>query len=206
MSITNLGATIAECNHHADYCARSTPGQIDPQRLRVMWYFPDMAAKNPSSRGGQPLDAEIDATMHAARVLVAVLARSVDAVESVVTMPQLRILMLVGDRGQMNLSAVAESLRVHPSNASRACDRLVGDKLLERRDSTTDRRNLILELSPQGRALVDSVLETRRQAMREILARMSPEDRQQLTTVFTAFADAAVGSVGHDDITPIWGS
>lgn len=143
--------------------------------------------------------------MDAAHALVGVVVRSVAAVEDVVTMTQLRILMLVAARQQMNLSAVAEALRVHPSNASRACDRLVGDKLLTRRDSTTDRRNLVLELSPQGRILVDSVITTRRDAMRDILAEMSPEDRRHLTPVLTAFADAAVGQAGHDNVTPIWG-
>ncbi len=153
-----------------------------------------------------PLDTEVDAVMHAAQVLVAVVARSVDAVESVVTLPQLRILMLVATREQMNLSAVAEALRVHPSNASRTCDRLVGDKLLERRDSTTDRRNLVLELSPQGRELVASVIESRRAAMRDILTGMSAADRRGLVPVLTAFSAAAGEYPGHDNLTPIWGT
>lgn len=153
----------------------------------------------------EPSDAEVDAVMHAAQVLVAVVASSASAVESVVTVTQLRILMLVGTRESMNLSAVAEALSVHPSNASRACDRLVRDKLLERRDSTTDRRNLVLELSPQGRNLVESVIERRRDAMHQILSNMNVEDRARLAPVLSAFAVAAGEHPYHHSATPIWG-
>lgn len=159
----------------------------------------------PSQNVSPPLDQDVDAVMHAAQVLVAVVAQSVNAVEDVVSVTQLRILMLVADHGQMNLSAVADALRVHPSNASRACDRLVGEKLLERRDSTTDRRNLVLELSPEGRQLVDSVLDARRRALGAILGDMNVEDRRHLAPVLTAFADAAAEHPGHDHVTPIWG-
>ncbi|MEO6882245.1 MAG: MarR family transcriptional regulator [Mycobacteriaceae bacterium] len=157
------------------------------------------------SPASEPTDTEVDAVMHAARVLVAVVASSLSAVESVVTVTQLRILMLVATRESMNLSAVAEALRVHASNASRACDRLVRDKLLERRDSTTDRRNLVLELSPQGRELVESVVESRRAAMRAILTNMSVEDRARLAPVLNGFAVAAGEHPDHDFATPIWG-
>lgn len=129
--------------------------------------------------------------MLAARALVAVIARSVAEVEATVTVPQLRILVLVATRDQVNLGSVAAELGVHPSNASRACDRLVEAGLLRRRDSTTDRRNLVLELSPQGEELVASVIENRRAAMQAILSRMSTQDRTGLAPALRAFAAAA---------------
>ncbi len=129
--------------------------------------------------------------MLAARALVAVVARSIAEVEVTVTMSQLRILVLVATREQVNLGSVADELGVHPSNASRACDRLVEVGLLRRRDSTTDRRNLVLELSPQGEELVESVIENRRAAMQTILSRMSAQDRAELSPALRAFAAAA---------------
>lgn len=162
--------------------------------------------KPPAPKRPARLDGDVDAVLAAARVLVAVIARSVTVVEDKVTVPQLRILMLVSTRVPMNLSAVADALGVHPSNASRACDRLVDLGLLRRRDSDTDRRNLVLDLSPAGRAVVDSVVSARRDALRAILKDMPADDRQGLAPALLAFAHAAGEEPGHDDVSVIWGS
>lgn len=150
------------------------------------------------------LEEDVDAVMRAARVLVAVVVRSIAEAETVVTMPQLRILMLVATREQVNLATVAEALGVHPSNASRACDRLVEAGLLQRRDSTVDRRHLVLALSPQGRALVESIVERRRATLRTVLGRMSKEHRHGLTPALRAFADAAGELPADADATSTW--
>jgi DNA-binding MarR family transcriptional regulator len=73
---------------------------------------------------------EVEGIMAAARVLVDVSAQSVAAIEDTVTLPQLRILVMVASRGPLNLGAVAAGLRVHPSNATRAVERLVVTGLL----------------------------------------------------------------------------
>src|SRR5690349_8976899 len=115
-----------------------------------------MRSGNGVSDGGC-VDGDIEAVMAAARVLVAVSAQSVAAIEDVVTLPQLRVLVMVASRTAPNLNAVANGLGVHPSNATRAVDRLVAAGLLDRRDDPTDRRNLVLELTESGRELVDHV-------------------------------------------------
>jgi DNA-binding MarR family transcriptional regulator len=58
-------------------------------------------------------------------LLVAIRAQSVAAVDDVVTLPQLRVLVMVSSRGPLNLGAVAAGLGVHLSNATRAVDRMV---------------------------------------------------------------------------------
>lgn len=169
-----------------------------------------MTVKKPSAtrgrapRGAASTDQDVEAVLAAARVLVTVIARSVDTVQDEVTVPQLRILMLVGARLPMNLSAVADALGVHPSNASRACDKLVEAGLLERRDSDVDRRNLVLDLSRRGRAVVDSVVKARRDALHAILQDMTAEDRHGLAPALSAFATAAGEDVGDDHLNAIW--
>lgn len=140
---------------------------------------------------------DVEAVMLAARALVAVTARSVAAVEEVVTLSQLRVLVMVASRGALNLGAVAAGLGVHPSNATRAVDRLVGAGLLERRDDPADRRNLILELSPQGRGLVERVMADRRSAIADIVQRMPVKRRRALVPVLGSFA-AACGELPDD--------
>jgi DNA-binding MarR family transcriptional regulator len=129
--------------------------------------------------------------MLAARALVAISAQSLAEVDDVVTPPQLRVLVMVASRGPLNLAAVARGLGVHPSNATRACDRLVASGLLDRREDPDDRRNLLLRLTPEGRRLVDGVMDRRRHAIADVLGRMPPLQRTALIPVLVAFAEAA---------------
>lgn len=155
------------------------------------------------ARGGQAgagpggVAEDVEAVMAAARVLVALSARSVATVDGVITLPGLRVLVMVASRGRLNLGAVADGLGVHPSNATRAVDRLVVAGLLKRRDDAVDRRNLVLELSTKGRRLVDRVMDDRRTAIIEILERMPAGRRRALVPVLHAFA-AAGGEVPED--------
>lgn len=147
--------------------------------------------------------AQIEAVMAAARVLVAVSARSVAEMEEAVTLPQLRVLVMVESRGQLNLGAVAHGLGVHPSNATRACDRLVDAGLLTREDDPADRRNIVLTLTARGRQVVDKVMELRRSAIADVLTQMPADRRAELVPTLTAFATAA-DEVDHVDDADVW--
>jgi DNA-binding MarR family transcriptional regulator len=89
---------------------------------------------------------------------------------------------------------------VHPSNATRTCDRLVAAGLLDRRDNPADRRHLLLTLTDAGRELVDAVMDRRRAAIGQILRAMPAADRAQLATVLTRFAQAG----GEPQDTDLW--
>lgn len=142
---------------------------------------------------------EVEAVMAATRVLVALSARSIAGLDGRITLPQFRVLVMVASTGPVNLGAVARALGVHPSNATRACDRLVTAGLLDRRDDPDDRRNLALELTGAGRALVDQVMDDRRAAITEVLERMPDEQRQALAPVLASFA-AAGGEMPAADV------
>jgi len=139
-------------------------------------------------------DRQVDAVITAARFLVGVVASSVAQVEDVVTLPQLRVLVMAATRGPLNVGAVADVLGVHPSNATRACDRLVGDGLLRRREDAADRRQLVLTLSPKGQRLVDGVMAHRRAAIADVLAQLPESGRRGLTLALETFSAAAAGA------------
>ena len=138
-----------------------------------------------------PTREEVDAVMSAARVLVAVTAQSVTSVEDQVTLPQLRVLVMIASRGPQNLASVAQALGVHPSNATRRCDKLVDAGLVHRSEDPTDRRNLVLQLTPSGRHIVQQMTEHRRAAIEGVLAKMPAELRGDLVPALLAFAQAA---------------
>lgn len=129
--------------------------------------------------------------MAAARVLVGVVARSVADVEDRVSLPQLRVLVLVATRGPLNLAAVADALGVHPSNATRTVERLVVAGFVDRRDAADDRRNVRLTLTKKGQRLVDSVFERRRAAIAQVVDRMPESKRRALPGALESFAEAA---------------
>jgi DNA-binding MarR family transcriptional regulator len=135
--------------------------------------------------------AEIDAVMLAARAIVAMTAQSVAALNDQVTLPQLRVLVMIASRGPLNLAAIAGGLGVHHSNATRACDRLAAAGLLNRAEDPSDRRNLLLDLTDDGRALVAAMNENRRAAISRVLALMPPSRRRGLAPKLRAFAEAA---------------
>lgn len=137
------------------------------------------------------LTSDLDAVMRAARVISAIVAESVAQTGDAVTMPQLRTLVLVATRGDVNATAVADSLGIHPSNASRLCERLVQSGLLDRQDDPRDRRNVALRLTEQGSELVRSVMEHRRAAFRVIVEAMSDAGRSHLRAGLEEFAVSA---------------
>lgn len=148
-----------------------------------------------------PVTAEqVDAVMFAAQALVGVTVQSLAEFEDRVTLPQLRVLVLVGQRGSLNLNALARAMNIHPSNATRACDRLVAAGLLSRSDAADDRRNLALELTDDGKALVGTLAEHRRAAIGAVLAQVPPSQRRAIAAAMRAFGQAA----GQSTIDEAW--
>lgn len=143
-------------------------------------------------------ERQVDSVMRAARVLLAVAAQSVAEVEDIVTSPQLRVLVLIATHGPQNLGAVAADLGVHPSNATRTCDRLVHAGLIERGEDAHDRRFSKLVLTEKGKKLVEQVMGHRREAIALVLERLSETARTSLAMAMDAFAEAA-GESATDD-------
>jgi DNA-binding MarR family transcriptional regulator len=133
----------------------------------------------------------LDALMRTSKVVSAAIAHSLAAADAKVTLPQLRVLVMVHDVGPVNMSGVAEGLGVNPSNASRTCDRLVKGGLLDRREDAADRRNVALTLTPAGERLVRSMLGRRRAVFAQVLEQMDPGSRGQLAAGLQSFNDAA---------------
>ncbi|MEO3938903.1 MarR family transcriptional regulator [Dermatophilaceae bacterium Soc4.6] len=134
---------------------------------------------------------QVDAVMRASRVLGAVVAQSISAVEDQVTFVQFRMLVVIASRGPLNLGEVARHLGVHPSNATRMVDKLVTAGLVERTDDLADRRYLTLTVTPTGHDIVTKVMNHRRQAISTVMDAMPASRRRTLASVLASFAEAA---------------
>src|SRR5437868_15225897 len=105
--------------------------------------MPETARPSSTDRKGS-LDDAVAQALVASRALVGVAARSLSALEADVTLPQYRALVLLSSRGEQNVSALADALGIHPSTATRLCDRLLNKGLIDRATSAGSRREVAL--------------------------------------------------------------
>lgn len=144
----------------------------------------------------------VDAVMAGARAFVAVIVESSAQHDAAVTPQQLRMLNLIQAHPGANLASLAAWMDVHPSSATRVCDRLVRAALVSRVVDPEDRRNVRLSLTRGGRRYLDAVMASRRSALERVTGRMSARDRVGLARSLAAFAQAA-GEVHGDGLWPL---
>lgn len=131
---------------------------------------------------------QVDAVVDATRVIGALIARTLVQLEPSVTMPQWRVLVLASDGG-CPVSAVADDLAIHPSNATRIVERLATAGLVAKRRGTVDRRQVLVTLTRQGRELYDRAMHLRRVRVQEAMRGMGVDEREQLVVALSVFAD-----------------
>ena len=148
-----------------------------------------MATENATATG-ESLDAITDALLTASRLLVAISARSIGQVDDSITIPQFRTLVILSNRGSINLATLASLLGVQPSATGRMVDRLVSAGLIDRLPHPTSRRELLAALTKRGREVVRRVTEYRRAEIAGIVQKMPPAERHGLVRALTAFTAA----------------
>ncbi len=95
-----------------------------------------------------------------------------------ISIQELKMLGLLGFRGRSIMSALAEALGVPLSTATHTVDKLVAKKLVERTRSEKDRRVVEVELSEEGRRRNKFFQEHRLAMIRNMLAALSPGERE----------------------------
>ena len=78
------------------------------------------------------LDVITAALLTASRLLVAISAHSIARVDETLTIAQFRTLIILANRGPLNLATLAGLLEVQPSTTGRMVERLVSAGLIER--------------------------------------------------------------------------
>jgi len=137
-----------------------------------------------------PLDDAVEALLLASRALVSVAARSLAGDEEI-TLPQFRTLVLLAGEVRVTVTDIAQALDIHPSSATRLCDRLVRKGLIERVPSRDDRRVVEVHLAPDGLAAMERVTARRRRDLATIAGRMTDKELAGAVKALQAFTDAA---------------
>ena len=137
------------------------------------------------------IDELVSALLTASRALVGVSAGSLGEVEDTVTLTQFRTLVVLDGHGSARLNQLAGRLGVGASTAMRTVDRLIAAGFVQRHENKRDRREVVIDLTPAGRRLVNTVTRRRRAAIERIVCAMPSEHRQDLVEALKAFAAAA---------------
>jgi DNA-binding MarR family transcriptional regulator len=100
-------------------------------------------------------------------------------------------------RRDRTMSQLAERLRIDPSSATRAVQRLVVDGLAERFAAPEDGRIVMVRISPVGRDRHANVAARRTFAMSHLLSEFTAEERADLAHLLDRFVDALDRSLDH---------
>lgn len=140
-----------------------------------------------------------EATLTASRALLGIVARSVAPALEAVSLPQFRVLVLLSAEGPTRVGQLAERVGANPSTFSRSVDRMVAGGWVVRADNPDSRREVLLDLTDDGRWLVESVHTRRRREIGGVLEKMTAADRDALVTALGSFTVAA-GEPGVGDL------
>lgn len=108
-----------------------------------------------------------------------------------IEMGQMDTLDLLADGKLWRMSELAEALRVEPSTATRAIQRLVNAGLAERRTDNVDGRVVKVEINDKGRAAHRAVAERRVEMMSFIVSKFRRQELRDLAEMLDRF----IGSV-----------
>lgn len=153
---------------------------------------------------GDDPERVVAALLTASRLLVAIAARSLAAVEDTLTLPQYRLLVVLDSRGPSSLAGLAEALEVNPSTALRMVERLTAAGMVEKATNPARRREVQLRLTGTGWQTVRQVTDARRAELSRIVAAMPAEQRGQLVAALEAFTEAGGEPAERLPVLPGW--
>jgi DNA-binding MarR family transcriptional regulator len=93
---------------------------------------------------------------------------------------QVKMLMLLEDKGEMSVKDVAGALNLSLPAGSRAIDGLAQRGLVDRRESDVDRRAKIVSLRPGGQQIGAAMIARRQATYEEFAAGLSEDERATL--------------------------
>jgi DNA-binding MarR family transcriptional regulator len=146
-------------------------------------------------------ESVVDEVLTATRALIALSTRSLGELAHDLSAAQYRALVVLASRGPRRMVDLAQLLGVEPSSLGRMCERLVRKGFVRRRRSRSDRRIVIVSLSPRGRRVLDDATAARRTVIREALAVLSAEQQLAATVALRALSRAA-GEIPDDEWPP----
>jgi DNA-binding MarR family transcriptional regulator len=116
-----------------------------------------------------------------------------------VTMPQLKIMLLLFINGPMRMGALAADLQVTLATATGLVERLVEREMVTRESQPDDRRVVLCRLSQEGQKTISRIWETARHNTRVLLENLDTGTLQTLAGVLQTMLNAGGAAGGKAD-------
>jgi MarR family transcriptional regulator, transcriptional regulator for hemolysin len=107
------------------------------------------------------------------------------------TYAQSQVLFYVAEHAACHMGDVAKAFGVTLPAVTHIIDRLEQKQFVVRGDHPADRRVYVLELTRQGKALVQELHTMQMRGLEKVLARMSADDRNRVVKGLEALVEAA---------------
>jgi DNA-binding MarR family transcriptional regulator len=101
------------------------------------------------------------------------------------TLAQYHLLQPLRSARELTVGELAESAGVAAPTATRMLDSLARDERIVRRHSDTDRRSVLVSLTPAGRRALEAAHEETEAFRRRVFERLEPEEREQAALLLT---------------------
>jgi DNA-binding MarR family transcriptional regulator len=111
--------------------------------------------------------------------------------EIAITMPQAKVLYLLGAAGELHMSELVIRLGVSLSTVSGLVDRVVEAGLAVRHEDPADRRQVVVGLTPSGLEFIDRFRELNAREMRGLLELLDDAELSSVRRALVALASAA---------------
>jgi DNA-binding MarR family transcriptional regulator len=102
---------------------------------------------------------------------------------------RLRVLETLHCQGPQMMRALADELGLTPRNMTALVDGLEGERLVKRVAHPTDRRAILIELTPQGYDAAEESLEPRLKELGDLFDDLSTAEQKRLAATLTKLVD-----------------
>lgn len=106
------------------------------------------------------------------------------------SLPQYHLLEALRDAEELTVGVLAEAAGVAPPTATRMLDCLARDGYVARRHSETDRRSVLVSLTPSGLSAVEAAHQQVSAWRRRVLESLEPEEREQAAALLMRLSQA----------------
>ncbi|MGH3263489.1 MAG: MarR family winged helix-turn-helix transcriptional regulator [Trebonia sp.] len=120
-----------------------------------------------------------------------------------VSLPQFRLLLMLNGLGRVQSSKLAAHLGLAASAVTRMVDRLQHAGLVQRGTDPRSRSIVTVDLTTEGRDLVDAVLARRQQRICAVLDQMSPADHEAAVRAAIEFTSLSVDTIALGESGPV---
>jgi len=102
---------------------------------------------------------------------------------------RIKALYAFRDQNSSTMSELADSIGAKLPSMTMMIDNLAEEGLVERARDDKDRRKVIVRLTEKGQSVREDFLEQRKQIAREMFAKLSKEDEQELMSLLSRVCD-----------------